>query len=202
MGDTSDEGFDQAKRIRRGDRAAFKELFHAHYEALTDFAYYYVGSLEVAEDLVQEVFFDLWKRRKYWHPDHSPRAFLYGAVRNQTLKYQRRSRVRDHVQEKEVLDRLPGQENPEWRLRNQELEEAARRAINELPQRRRQIFILSRQHDLTYAEIAIALDISIKTVETQMGRALDHLRDRLSKDVKQSGTIWGKPTSSRSSNHG
>lgn len=184
MGEATVNGSGLAERLRQGDRTAFKELFHAHYQALCSYACRYVNSLEVAEDLVQEVFLDLWQRRHSWHPEHSPRAFLYGAVRNQTLNHQRRLRARQHVgrngKGQSVFYEPPSQENPEETLRYQELRRAAQRAISELPQRRRQIFILSREHSLTYVEIAIALDISVKTVETQMGRALQHLRDRLS----------------------
>lgn len=169
-----------AVRIRRGDRDAFKELFHRHYDALCRYACGYVRSLEIAEDLVQEVFFDLWKRRRAWHPEHSPKAFLYGAVRNQTLKHRRRVRNRRQVRGREVLGELNAEGGPEQSFRDRELSGIARRAIGELPERRRHIFMLSRRHGLTYAEIAVALDISVKTVETQMGRALRHLRDRLS----------------------
>lgn len=171
-----------AERIRQGDREAFKELFQAHYDALCRYACRYVASLEVAEDLVQEVFFDLWKRRSTWHPEHSPKAFLFGAVRNQTLKHQRRSRGSTQVLngQQEILQEVSSQGSPARSLRSRELTERGQQAINELPERRRHIFILSRKHGLTYAEIAIALDISVKTVETQMGRALQHLRNRLS----------------------
>ncbi len=175
---------DQAARIRRGDRRAFKALFHAHYEPLFRYAFRYVRSVEVAEDLVQDVFLDLWVRRASWHPRHSPKAYLFGAVRNQTLNHRRGLRARNQhavrfEEAEDVLRDVPSAENPERALHGRELAGAAQRAIKELPSRRRHIFILSREHDLTYAEIAAVLSISIKTVETQMGRALRHLRQRL-----------------------
>lgn len=181
MEETDTNEFGQAERVRRGDRAAFKALFHTYYDALCNYACRYVDSLEVAEDLVQDVFFDLWKRRRTWRPQHSPKAFLYGAVRNQTLKHRRRSRGHTHVNGQDALREIPSQQNPEQSLRDRELTRVSQQAIDELPERRRHIFILSREHDLTYAEIAVALGISVKTVETQMGRALQHLRERLSR---------------------
>lgn len=176
---------DQQERLRRGDQTAFKELFDAHYDALCRFACQYVHSLEVAEDLVQDVFSDLWVRRASWQPQRSSKAYLYGAIRNQTLNHQRRERVRSRgesnprVRGVPALDNVPSDENPEQTLRGQELAGAAQQAIMELPRQRRFIFVLSREHELTYAEIALVLGVSVKTVETQMGRALKHLRERL-----------------------
>lgn len=171
---------EQVKRIRRGDRTAFEALFRAHYEALCRFAIRYVDSIEVAEDLVQDVFFDLWKRRRAWQPEQSARAFLYGAVRNQGLKHRRWADVRENVQGHEALADVAGPQDPARTVADRESLEVARKAISELPPRRRIVFLLSRRHGLTYAEIATALNISVKTVETQMGRALKALRDQFS----------------------
>lgn len=169
----------QAERIRRGDRVAFQKLFHANYDALCAYASLFVRSSQVAEDLVQEVFCDLWKRRCMWHPEYSTKAFLFGAVRHQTCNYRRRLRVQEQIDDSTLVDGLLSQEDPEQLLHGNELRRIAQEAIDELPERRREIFVLSREHHLTYAEIASRLGISIKTVETQMGRALHYLRDRL-----------------------
>lgn len=177
---TQQRGSEEAERIRAGDRNAFRALFVAHYEALCRYACRYVDSLDVAEDLVQEVYFDLWKRRATWYPRHSARAFLYGAVRNQTLNHQRRTRARNHAAGQDVLGSLRSSEDPEEAFRYEELTRLTEQAVSELPPRCRHVYILSREHDLTYAEIAATVGISVKTVETHMGRALQHLRDRLS----------------------
>jgi RNA polymerase sigma-70 factor (ECF subfamily) len=192
--DTQQDGFGQAERIRQGDRVAFQELFYAHYQPLCAYACSYVHSFEVAEDLIQEVFLDLWKRRSAWYPDHSLKAFLYGAVRNQALNYRRQLLTRRRAQasieresissaddpEKMLDDVELALDNDELALDDDELALAARRAIIELPEHRRHIFMLSREENLSYAEIASTLGISVKTVETQMARALRHLRSRLS----------------------
>lgn len=171
---------EQVERIRGGDRAAFEALFRAYYEDLCRFASSHVDSMEVAEDLVQNVFFDLWERRRAWQPEQSPKAFLFGAVRNQVLKHQRWSQVRENVQGNKALQGVRASGNPERQVQDREFLQAVEDVIGELPPRRRSIFLLSRRHGLTYAEIAVALDISIKTVETQMGRALQFLRGRFS----------------------
>lgn len=175
------QGFGEAERIREGDREAFKVLFQTHYEALCRYAFRYVDSPEVAEDLVQDVFFDVWKRRAAWQPTHSPRAFLYGAVRNQTLNHLRRVRAFRRLDEPGEPGEPLSLENPEASVHYEELRQDTERAVLELPPRCRDVFILSREHELTYPEIAATLGISIKTVETHMGRALQHLRERLSR---------------------
>lgn len=167
------------EHVRLGDPIAFGDLFRAHYDALCRYACSYVHSIDIAEDLVQDVFFDLWKRRFSWSPEYSTRAFLFGAVRNQTLKFHRRRRVLRSSFGESSAERLPSLENPELMLQYAEFIQLTQRAINDLPERRRQIFILSREHELSYAEIATTLEISVKTVETQMGRALRQLRSRL-----------------------
>ena len=177
-GVTQDPGSGQLEHIRAGDRAAFKALFQAHYGALCRYALRYVDSVEIAEDLVQDVFFDLWKRRAACRPEHSLKAFLYGAVRNQTLNHLRR--VRRQASEPDALGDLLSREDPEETMHVEELRRVAERAVSELPPRCRDVFVLSREHELSYAEIGAALGISVKTVETHMGRALQHLRDRLS----------------------
>lgn len=176
------ESRQRAVRIRKGNRQAFERLFRAHYEALYRFALGYVEHPRVAEDLVQDVFFDLWQGRRSLDVKRSLKAYLYGMTRNRALKHLRRQRVRARWTAPGAFRETVAAavtEQADQVLRRKELEREAEQAIATLPERRRQIFLLSRHHDLTYAEIAEALDISIKTVETQMSRALKFLRERL-----------------------
>lgn len=170
--------------------AAFEALFMAYYEDLCRFAVRYVSSPEVVEDLVQGVFSRVWERRRTLDPQQSIRAYLYSAVRNEAFKHLNHQRVRrrhegqqgteqEAAWRSDSLDHLwQVQEGPEEVFRRRELEARVEEALAELPERRRHIFVLSRRHGLTYAEIAELLDISIKTVETQMGRALRALEQQ------------------------
>jgi RNA polymerase sigma-70 factor (ECF subfamily) len=167
-------------RIREGDRCVFEKVFRTHCENLCRFALNFVDHLRVAEDLVQDVFLDLWRKRGDLEVEQSLKAYLYGMVRHRALTYLRRNEARDKWMQKGGLQEVPSRtlaDRSGIGLEEKEQKQRARRAIEALSERQYQIFVLSRDHDLTYSEIAVALDISIKTVETHMGRALQSLRE-------------------------
>lgn len=168
-----------ARRIREGGYAAFEALFDAYYEELVQFACYYVGRQDVAQDLVQDVFFNIWKMRSEWHPRGALRTYLYGATRNQSLMYLKHLRIERRWATRVQMDERRAGLEADRNVRIEEADCALQRAIDDLPERRRLIFTLSRQQELTYAEIAGLLGLSINTVENQMVRALKALRERL-----------------------
>ena len=165
-------------RIIRGDREAFELLFREHYASLVRFAEGLVRSREVAEDTVQEVLFNLWRQRETLRVEESVRAYLFRSVRNRALNHLRNERVR-HEAVPHLVNEAPAAAAGDSRVVEGELEQAIRNAVAELPPRCREVFELSRAQGLRYSEIAATLGISVKTVETQMGRALKTLRDRL-----------------------
>lgn len=166
------------ERIRMGDLAAFEELFRTYYEQLVDFARSHVGSQDVAEDVVQVVFCNVWGLRKQWRPRASVRAYLYGAVRNRCLDYLETERNHERLF-LEHGEHTENEADPARQLEAKELRWAIDRSVAELPERRRQIFVLARDHGLSYAEIAALLGISIHTVDVQLVRATRFLRGRL-----------------------
>lgn len=156
----------------------FDQLVLASYARLCRFACRMTGSAAAAEDIVQDVFAAIWRRHTEF--DYTePLPYLFQAVRNRAVSYQRQTRTQG--------DRLAGLAR-EWGDRQtapadlpetNDLARAIDAALAALPERRRLIFAMHRDQQLTYGEIAAELGISIKTVETQMGRALKSLRDRL-----------------------
>jgi RNA polymerase sigma-70 factor (ECF subfamily) len=168
---------DQIRRIRSGDDRAYEGLFYAHAPALIRFAWRFVRNTQISENIVQDVFVKIWRHRDRLDPTLNIKAYLYKAVKNQALQHLRHLKIenrQDDVPEFESPARTP-----EDALRVKEIGEALDRAIAELPPHRRLIFTLSKFDHFTYAEIAEIQNISIKTVETQMGRALKFLRQRL-----------------------
>jgi RNA polymerase sigma-70 factor (ECF subfamily) len=156
----------------------FDQLVLASYARLCRFACRITGSAATAEDIVQDVFTSIWRREaEFDYAD--PLPYLFRAVRNRAISERRQA----HRQSgwlaglaREWSDRSsPPADLPEAA----DLARAIDIAIAALPERRRLIFAMHRDQHLTYAEIAAALGISIKTVETQMGRALKSLRERL-----------------------
>lgn len=167
-------------RIRDGDHKAFETLFRTYADQLCTFAAEHVGE-RGAEDVVQTVFCDVWERREELYPEGSVKAYLYRAVRNTALDRLRHREVKQEWEREKKQHSFQDRRKPVESLQHQELRKAMMRAVEELPERRRMIYRMARRHDMTYAEIACALDIAPKTVENQMGRALKTLRDKLEK---------------------
>lgn len=163
--------------VRERDAAAFEVLFRRYYAGLCAVATRYARSAESGEEVVQDVLLGVWRQGAAWAPTRGARAYLYGAVVNRALNSRRHERyVTGHAAR-------PGQAresvSADAALYEDELATALRSAVAQLPERRRLVFELSRDHGMTYAEIAEALGLSQKTVDQQMGRALKALRAAL-----------------------
>jgi RNA polymerase sigma-70 factor (ECF subfamily) len=165
-------------RIKNGDPAAFKELFFSYCQPLIRFAHRFLNDVPQSEDIVQDVFLKIWANRQHLNPQLNIKSYLYVAVKNHALKQLRHQKVRYKLEEKFQFfpSRTP---TPEEIFNTHEIESTVTQAIEELPERCRLIFSMNRFDRLTYSEIAEILDLSVKTIETQMGRALKHLRKRL-----------------------
>lgn len=169
---------DLLQRLRRGDEAAFDEIFRSWYASLVRAAESIVRSRAVAEELVQDVMLELWRRRESLVEGGSAQAYLFQSVRNRSLNYVRHERVERRAEpeaERVAQIQAPAQSL----LVEEEIDVALRRAVAGLPDRCREVFELSRIHGLKYSEIATVLGISVKTVEAQMGKALKVLRVEL-----------------------
>jgi RNA polymerase sigma-70 factor (ECF subfamily) len=169
---------DLIERLRKGDEAAFDAIFRAWYPSLVRAAESLVRSRAVAEEVVQDVMLELWKRRENIATDSSPQAYLFQSTRNRSLNYLRHQRVERDAEPQ--LSRDEGVDSTAHSLVvEEEIHVAMKRAVDRLPVRCREVFELSRTHQLKYSEIAEVLGISIKTVEAQMGKALRILREEL-----------------------
>ncbi|HEX9893075.1 MAG TPA: RNA polymerase sigma-70 factor [Gemmatimonadales bacterium] len=165
-------------RIRAGDRDAFEQFFREWYPRLADYAQRLLQNRDASEDAVQDVFVALWSRRDRLPEGDRLAGYLYRSVRNRALNQLRRQRTAGKWLA--VLDPDPAvPPDAETGIEDRELDQAYRAALAELSPRGREVFLLSRDQGLSYPQIADALGISIKTVETLMGRALRALRGRL-----------------------
>lgn len=170
-------------QMQKGDHDAFEKLFRSYYEELCAFVDSRIGELRGADDIVQNVFLSLWRRRKDLTIRSTVRAYLFGAARNESISHrERRKRQTEDIEVKrKAWERVRSWSNPKPvdELERDELRDVIRESIAALPERRREVYILSRQHGLTYKEIASVMDISPKTVDNQMVEALRFLRKRI-----------------------
>lgn len=172
--------------VQAGSESAFDQMFDAFYDRLCAFATGIVGSKTGARQVVHDVFLKIWRRRQEWTVRRSLKAYLYQATRNQALNYVD-STDRRHAVEPTMADSKKPvhktERTAEDDLHKTELAESIWAAIDQLPERRRTAFVLHRQHDMTYADVAEIMGISKKTVEHQMGHALRTLREELPGDL-------------------
>jgi RNA polymerase sigma-19 factor, ECF subfamily len=166
------------ERLKNGDTAAFDTIFRTWYGPLVGTAERMLRDRAVAEELVQDVMLELWRRRETLAPDGSAQAYLFQATRNRVLNHLRHLRI-EQRSEPDVRGESSVTPQADAVLAQQELDVAVQQAVRSLPDRCREVFELSRVHGLKYAEIASTLGISVKTVEAQMGKALRMLRERL-----------------------
>jgi len=173
------------ERLRNGDDDAFATVFREHYAALVGSAERLLGDRAAAEDTAQEVMLELWRRRDALPREISLRAYLHQSARNRALNRIRHARV---VRQAEPHVRPPTASPPaDGSVSAGELEAAARQAVADLPEEVRETFRMSRVDGLTYAEIARVMEVSVKTVEARMGRALRLLRERLATWMPEGG---------------
>jgi len=165
-------------RLSRGDEGAYDAIFRASYAPLVRLGEAMVRDRAVAEELVQDVLLELWRRRDRLAVEGSLRAYLFQATRNRALNHLRHVQVERRGAVHAVVPEARDATAPA-RLVAEEMQDAVRRAVDELSPRCREVFELSRVHGLRYVEIAQTLGVSVKAVEAQMGKALRILRERL-----------------------
>ena len=170
--------------VRTGDAAAFDAIFTAYADALCGFVYTYLRSHDEAQEVVQDLFLWIWEHRAEWEVPGSLRKYLFKSARNRAISHLRHRRV-----ERELAERLTRQAEraasegtsprPDDQLCADELASVIDRAVGQLSERCREVFILNRRQGFSYAEVADLLDISTKTVEIHMGRAFTTIREHI-----------------------
>lgn len=168
-------------RLRKGDEVAFELVFYRYKGKLYDFIRRSLPADEDVESLVQEVFTKLWINREQLDPDKSLNAFLYTLARNEMFGHLRKLLVRRKYLEELNFELYEQGNSTERQFEYNELRREISRLIDELPEKRREIFELSRNEGLSYKQIAQQLGISENTVDTQIRKALAFLKEQLKK---------------------
>jgi RNA polymerase sigma-70 factor (ECF subfamily) len=166
------------EKIKTGDEKAFEILFHKYYVYLCSFATKIISNNAAAEEIVQDFFVKLWERREQLTIETSIKNYLFRSVKNLCINYIQHNRTKIRYTQK-VISEMAKNDSDDDSFPEIELARKIKESIDLLPEKRKEIFRLSRQEGLKYHEIATKLNISIKTVETQMGLAIKTLRDKL-----------------------
>jgi RNA polymerase sigma-70 factor (ECF subfamily) len=169
-------------RIRQGDVRQFESLFRSSYVSLVRYAKTLIKDQDTAEEIVQDLFFRIWKDREKIRIESSLNGYLFRSVHNKCLHHIEHNRVVVRHAE-EMSFRLPETpESPSDILNYKELQEKIASIMERLPERCGKIFYMNRFEGLKYNEIAEKLSVSVKTVEANIGRALKEFRKELSEN--------------------
>ena len=162
------------QEIQEDKREALNRLFTQYFDSLCHFANSYLHDAMLSEEVVSDVFFNLWVRRKTLTINGSIKPYLFKATRNQAISYLRRPAFAHEPLEEDI--RQDRALEPDALLIHQEEQRHWQNLVDHLPTRCKLVFTLHREEDFTYREIAELLNLSEKTVENQMGKALKTLR--------------------------
>jgi RNA polymerase sigma-70 factor, ECF subfamily len=164
----------------RGDEAAFLALYEHHRDPVFRFAYRLLGSMELAEDVAHDCFLSLLRKPESFDPTRaSLRTYLLAAARNLAMKHFRGARSSGALEDLTEEPALAEQHGPLRQLLDEELSEAVRRAIDELPPLQREALVLFEYEELTLSEIAEIVGADIGTVKARLYRARQRLKQRL-----------------------
>jgi len=173
---TSDMEKEWIKGLQKGDEKALKSIFNQYYKYLLVTAYNIVGDNAKAKDLVQDVFFEIWKKREQIDIQYSLKAYLRKAVVNRGLNYLKMHQRIDWGEEHFDTQTPDQAASPHTLVETSDLQDVINNTINNLPPKCKTIFSLSRFEKISHKEIAQKLDISTKTIENHITKALKLIR--------------------------
>jgi RNA polymerase sigma-70 factor (family 1) len=163
-------------KIEQNGKSWFKEVFDKNYQYILNYLFYLSGDMELSEDLVQDVFLQLWEKRAEVK-EETLKSYLFTIAKNCFLKNIRRQKY-DLKFRSTYFEKIEN-ESPGYILELKEFDERLQQAIASLPEKSRVVFLMNRIDDITYREIAEKLGVTVKAVEKQMSRALMILRQKL-----------------------
>ena len=162
------------------NKKLFEQLFKKHFVHLSNYAQQYVHDFNSAQDITQKVFINLWENREKIDPQRSIQSYLFTSVRNRCLNHIRdHKKYRSHVLDLDIYDFEMGAEE-ENEMDVADLKNKIDVALSELPEKCKLVFEMSRYKNMKYKDIAEELNISVKTVEAHISKALKSLRTNLS----------------------
>lgn len=165
------------RQIKESDEGAFEKVFHHYYQNLCVFASKILQDDIAAEEIVQDLFVKIWEKRTEIEIKTSLKNYLVRSVKNQCLNYIKHNSIKKEHAKIMLSEKEKATDKDNFV--EIDLMKKIEESINSLPKKRQEVFRLSREEGLKYREIAEKLNVSIKTVETQMGLAIKALREKL-----------------------
>ncbi len=167
------------RKIQKGDIKSFETLFHRYYPGMCLYAKSLVKKDNIAEEIVQDVFYNIWKNRLNFMLTSGWHQYLYRAVYNNSMQYLRKMSRETRYEESGITETEGNISDPSEAYNYEELTKNINKVLENLPERTGEIFRMSRFEGMTYRQIADKLSISVKTVEANMGKALRAFRTSL-----------------------
>jgi len=171
---------DLISRLKNNDSQAFDDVFKLYYKQLCYYSFKIVKDKDIAEEIVQDLFVQIWEKRNELNINISLKSYLYRSVHNNSIRQFKKEILTEAIEEHHNTS----DGNYDSLMEQAETEIYIYNTIEQLPEHCRNIFKMSRFENLKYREIAEKLNISVKTVETQMSRALKFLTKNLQHLVK------------------
>ncbi len=175
--------------IKNGDESGMKYMYDQYYRYLCHAVYKVLGDGNTVEDIVQEVYYEIWRKRETLDIQISLKAYLRRAAINKSLNHIRNQKMK-FTDDEHIKDRFIDDDDSHEKLEVAELQDVINESVSNLPEKCRIVFSMSRFESMSYKEIAAELSISVKTVENQISKALKVVRlslaryNKLNQDVR------------------
>lgn len=164
-------------QIKNGNRLAFQTLFRKHYVPIVRFIFKYVKDRDASEEIAQELFINFWENAPRLEVTISFKSYLYTSAKNHAFNYMKKYKIREKYHQLSTSAEVSDKGHD--RIDSTVFNDLIQKALDILPDKCREIFVLSKYEGLTYDEIADYMGLSKKTIENQMGIGLKKIREWL-----------------------
>lgn len=178
------------QRLNASDTSALSDIYNAYWQPLFLSSYNLLKSKELSEDIIQDVFLDLWNKRESLIINISLKAYLYACTRYKVYEYFRKNKNKLRVDLLDDLNKRLTESTPLTKLMHKELVQHIENVVATLPEKCRLVYTLSREQKLSHKEIAEQLNISPKTVENHITKALKTLKLSLGSFMSLEFIFW------------
>jgi len=168
---------DLFEQIKNGNQKSFEELFNRYYNVLSNYSSIILNNNSCAEEVVADVFANIWIKRKKITINKNVKAYLYRSTRNTAISYLRKRKQECETIDENKINFSQTHNSPDNELIREDSEFRLKNLLNKIPERSREVFILHRFNNLKYVEIAETLNVSIKTIEKHMTKSLKIIRE-------------------------